>query len=380
MLKLMLNMAYNEVKFEYILEGSGWARIILEVAENKFEYQVSYTYCTLDQIFNMAVYVLDHPAKEGFNKHFFIIDEEWRKIEFHFLFEVGQNRNANFEIIEKMEDKENAEKIAYTGTIDYYQFIQQAIISATNILRKYGLTGYSINWGDEDFPLTSYLRTLDFFEDYHLLNNLSMFEYQTKCGYMKTDINDEIKLLCKYLEPDYPKKDIYYHIYKGNLYELEEYISNNPNEIDKLSDGKYKYTPLICAIKAGMESCALMLIRYGADVNLTDNKHTTLHFAVQAHSYSVCKKIIEMNKDLVNAPNNWGRTPIFENIPCIKTQTEDGNDFRIFDLLLQNNADLFHKALNKGTPMDLIKANKKHYNNNLVEYIKKNYPQIKLSN
>jgi hypothetical protein len=147
MLKLMVNMAYNEVKFEYTLKGSVWARIILEIAESKFEYQASYTYCTLDQIFGMAVDVLDHPAKEGFNNRFFIIDEEWRKIEFHFLFEVGQNRIAKFKIIEKIEDEVNTEKIVYTDTIDYYQFIQQVIISATNILRKFGLTGYSVNCG-----------------------------------------------------------------------------------------------------------------------------------------------------------------------------------------------------------------------------------------
>lgn len=373
-------MQHNEIKFDYILESCGWAQVFFEIAGNKFEYQASYTYCTLDQIFNMAVYVLDHPAKEGFNNHFFIIDEEWRKIVINFLFEIGQNRIANFKIIEKMEGKDNADKIVYTDTIDYFQFIQQAITSATNILRNFGLTGYSINWGEYDFPLTAYLRTLDFFEDYHNLDFITMYDYQYKCGHLRTNIHDEIKLLCKYLDPEYPKKDIYYYIYKDNLFELENYLSKNLNEIDKLDEGKYKKTPLICAIKAGMESCALMLIRYGANVNLAEKTHTTLHFAVQAHSYSICKKLIEMNKDLVNTPNDWGRTPIFENIPCIKTQTKDDNDYRIFDLLLQNNADLFYKSHNKTTPMDLIKTSEKHYKNNLIEYIKINYPQIKFSN
>jgi len=73
-----------------------------------------------------------------------------------------------------------------------------------------------------------------------------------------------------------------------------------------------------------------MLIRYGADINLSDNlKHTTLHFAVQAHSYHICSKIIEMNKASVNSPNKSGRTPIFENIPNIKKQTKDDNDYKI---------------------------------------------------
>jgi hypothetical protein len=370
-------MVYDEIKFEYLLEDGGWAKITFEIAGKNFEYQASYKYCTLDQIFDIAVDVLDHPVKEGINSYFFIIDEEWRKIEFHFLFDVGQFQIANLKIVEKIEEKDSNEKTVYTGTIDYFKFIQQAIISATNILRKFGLTGYLFQW-QYDFPLTAYLRTIDFFEDYHYLDYSTMYENQINCGYLKTDIHDEIKLLCKHLGPDYPKKDIYYYIYKGNLFELENYISDQPDEIDKLSDGKYKYTPLICAIKAGMESCAFMLIRYGANVNLTDNKHTTLHFAVQGHLYSICKKLIEINKDLVNTPNDWGRTPIFENIPYIKDQTEDGNDYRIFDLLLQNGADLNYKALNKVTPIDLINANEKHYNNNLLDYIKMNYPDIKI--
>jgi hypothetical protein len=371
-------MANDEIKFEYSLKGSGWAKVTFELSGKIFEYKASYTYSTLNQIFYIAVDVLDHHVKEGFNSKFFIIDEEWREIEVHFTFEVGQNRIAELMIIEKTEGKDSIEKTVYKGTIDYFQFVRQAITSATNILKKYGLTGYSIHYEGDDFPLTLYLRTLDFFEDYHNLDYLTMYEGYTnsKFGHMRTNIYDEIKLLSRNLEPEYPKKDIYYYIYKGNLLELENHISENKSEIDKLRDDKFKYTPLICAIKAGMESCALMLIRYGANVNLTDNwQHTTLHFAVQAHSYSIAKKLIEMNKDLVNTPNDWGRTAIFENISCIKNQTKDGNDFRIFDLLLQNNADLFFKALNKVTPMDLIEANEKHYKNNLIEYIKSNYPQ-----
>jgi hypothetical protein len=372
-------MINDEIKFKYSLEGSGWAKITFEISGEKFEYQASYSSCTLDQIFDMAVDVFYHPVKEDFNSKFFIIDEEWRKIEVHFVFEVGQNRIAEIKIIEKPECKNSIEKAIYKGTIDYFLFIRQAITSATIILKKFGLTGYSIHC-EYDFPLTSYLRTLDFFEDYHNLNYLTMYEHQSKFGYMRTNIYDEIKLLFRNLEPEYPKKDIYYYIYKGNLLELENYLSENKSEIDKLTDGKYKYTPLICAIKAGMESCAFLLIRYGANINLADNKHTTLHFAVQAHSYSIAKKLVEMNKDLVNAPNDWGRTPIFENIPCIKNQTKDGNDYRIFDMLLQNNSDLFYRALNNVTPMDLIEANEKHYKNNLIEHIKMNYPQIKIKN
>jgi ankyrin repeat protein len=199
---------------------------------------------------------------------------------------------------------------------------------------------------------------------------------------MGTNIYDEIKLLSRNLEPEYPKKDIYYYIYKGNLLELGNYLLEDKSDIDKFTDEKndnYKETPLISAIKAGMESCALMLIRYGANVDLAIRKHTTLHHAVHAHSYSVCRKLIEMNKDLVNTPNvSWGRTPLFDIIPYLKNQPEDSNDFRIFDLLLQNNADLFHKALNKVTPMDLIETSEKHYKNNLKEYIRVNYPRIKL--
>jgi hypothetical protein len=371
----------NEIKFEYSLEGSGWANVTFEISGKKFEYHASYTCYTLDQILGLTDRFLYSSVKEDFNNGFFVIDEEWREIWVHFTFEVGQNRIAELKIIEKAEGKDNIDKTVYEGTIDFFQFIRQAIASATNILKNYGLVGYSIHWGDNEFPLTSYLKTLDYFEDYHNLDYLTVLDGYSdpKFGYMRSNIYDEIKLLSRNLDPEYPKKDIYYYIYKGNLLELENFILENKSEIDKLQDDKYKYTPLICAIKAGLECCALMLIRYGANVNLSDNlKHTTLHFAVQAHSYSVAKKLIEMNKDLVNTPNEWGRTPIFENISCIKNQTKDGNDFRIFDLLLQNNVDLLHIALNKSTPLEMIKANEKHYNNGLMEYIKTYYPHVKL--
>jgi len=373
----MEKMEIEEILFEYSLKGSGWSLATFVIAGNKFEYQASYTYCILDQIFSMAVDVLERPVKDSFNNYSFTIDEEWRKIDFLFNFEVGQNHYANIKIVEKNND--DVEKVVCTSYIDYYQFIQNAIISSKNILKEFGFIGYSFHW-QNDFPLTTFLRTLDLIEDYHNLNFNAMLENKADVGILKTNIYDELNLLCKYLEPEYPIKDIYYYIYKGNLYELENYINEHATEIDTLSNSHYKYTPLICAIKSGMESCSLILIRYGANVNLTDNKqHTTLHFAVQAHSYSLCKKLIEMNKDLVNTPNDYGRTPIFENIPFIKNQDKDSNDYRIFDLLLKNNANILHIAENKVSPLDLIEANQKHYNNNLLDYIKNNYPQIKIS-
>jgi hypothetical protein len=67
-------MAYDEIKFEYSLEDGGWAKITFEIAGNKFEYLASYTYCTLDQIFGIAVDVLDRPVKEGFNSFFISAD------------------------------------------------------------------------------------------------------------------------------------------------------------------------------------------------------------------------------------------------------------------------------------------------------------------
>ena len=372
-------MILDEVKFGYSLMGSGWAKVIFEIADIKLEYDASYTNDTLGQIFDLAVEALDFPAKEGFNDRHFIIDEEWQTIEVHLLFEIGQNRMANMQIKEICPDKNGEEKIAYTGLIDYHQFVQQVIISATNILRKFGLTGYSIQW-QIDFPITSYLRTLDFFEDYHNLNYLTMYEYQITSGFMKTDVFYEMKLLGKYLG-GIPKKDIYYYLYKGNLLELEEYISNNTNEIDKLDGYRYNYTPLICAIKAGMESTAFILVRYGADIMLTDTyQHTVLHFAVQAHSYSVCQKLVELDKNLVNAPNKWGRSPIFYSVPDIKNQGKDSNDYRIFDLLLQNGSNLFQVSDAKATVLDMIEANDKHYNNGLLEYIKLNYPHLLVPN
>jgi ankyrin repeat protein len=136
----------------------------------------------------------------------------------------------------------------------------------------------------------------------------------------------------------------------------------------------------MCAIEAGMESLAFMLIRYGADINLRDDYlNSTLHLAVQAHSYAICKKLLEMNQDLINIGNKNCVTPIWYIIPEIKKQKPNDNDFRIFDLLLKNGANLLFNSP-RTTPLDLIKANEKHYKNNLLQYIKTNYPNIPLSN
>jgi len=369
-------MEYDEIKFEYSLESYGWAEAVFELNGQIFIYQPSYLCHPLRGIFEIAVEALPDPAKEGFNDYSFIIDDESRKIEINFIIHVGQNKIASMKIFEKSYNKDVEDIIFYTGVINFHEFVSQALKSATNILKEYGLTGYYYSWQDP-FPLTDYLRTLDYFEDYHNLDMMTIWENETKGNLLKTNIHDEINLLLKHIGKDQNIRDIFYYMYKGNLLQLQSYLESNPDEINKMTTSNNPCTPLICAIKGGMESCALMLIRYGSDINLTDKyEETPLHFAVRAHSFYICQKLIEMNKKLINLPNRFGRTPIFSNIPEIKNQTPDGNDYKIFDLFLQNDVDLYQVSDNKSTPFDMILANEKHYKNGLIEYIKKKYPKL----
>ena len=189
-------MNFDKVKFEYILENYGWGKAIFTINEQLFSYDSSHVRDPLGSIFYISAIALDKPAKEGFNKHVFDISDEHQENEIEFLIKIGQERFANMKITEDC--NRDSKKIVYDGVIDFYYFIKCAIESALSILREQGLVGYSLSW-DHSFPLPEFLRTLDFFEDYHNLDWSSTFGVIRNDTLCRTNIFDEIKLLSKHL-------------------------------------------------------------------------------------------------------------------------------------------------------------------------------------
>jgi len=192
--EFVFNCTYaTNIKIDYNLKGFGWAKVNFELNELKLSYRASYIGDNpLTEIFRIAVEILNGPSEKlsqinspnKFDNYQFYFDQEGGIVEIHFKVQSVQNRIAEIKIIEKDYDyEEDAQvKIVFCGTIDFHEFIKQALISATKVLKEYGFIKYLANdWGP--FPIENYLKILRFFEG----DNKPM------------DIYEEINLLMKTL-------------------------------------------------------------------------------------------------------------------------------------------------------------------------------------
>jgi ankyrin repeat protein len=174
----------------------------------------------------------------------------------------------------------------------------------------------------------------------------------------------------------YSLRNIFDCIKKYDYLLLREYCTYFPNEINAVLDDNVQTTPLIFAIKRKNIEASLCLIEKGADINLTDIYNmSALMYAVQTGSYELCKKLIGLDKRIVNIESkDWRRTAIWYAILQIGSQDPNLIDFRIFDLLIENGANIYKPISNTATPYKLITHQKNA--KEILTHINNNFPQI----
>jgi len=273
--------------------------------------------------------------------------------------------------------RDMSKKALFRGTIIFQEFIEAVVQSCTNVLKKSGLFGYHNAWcgdqfSDYHFPVYQYLRTLDSF-------NVKGHQYMDG---MEDGICYEIDLLNSAINGEFPKFTLSYCMEYKSIEYFEDFLSKNPSEINKRGQmdrpGQFNgLSPLLyAASNRRFEEHALLLIKYGADINAVDQYGcTTLDYAVQSRSIRLSKKLIEMNRDLVNRPDKWDNIPLRDVIPWLNKEAPDADYYRVIDLLLENGADLYHAADNKVTPLSLIAVNGKAHPE-LIDHIDSKFPDL----
>jgi hypothetical protein len=222
----------DSIKFDYSLEGYGWAYLNFELNELKLSYRASDIGSNpLEEILRIAVKILNGPVEEleqmkfnflvendifdvadtddpvilekvkninispdKFNHYKFSFNQEGSIVEVRFIVQAIQNRMVKMEIIEydditeRDDYKDVPREVAFSGVIDFYEFIKQTLSSATKILREYGFIRYINNGEWRAFPIEDYLKTLDFFE-----------EESNRLNNRDSNIYDEINLIMKHI-------------------------------------------------------------------------------------------------------------------------------------------------------------------------------------
>ena len=174
----------------------------------------------------------------------------------------------------------------------------------------------------------------------------------------------------------YPIRNIFDCIMKYDYLKLREYCTYFPNEINEALDDNIQTTPLIFAIRLKNIKAALCLIKMGADITQTNKDNmSALMYAVQIESYELCEKLISIDKEIVNIESKeWRRTALWYAVLQLGSQNPNVIDFRIFDLLIENGADIYKPISNTVTPYELITHQKNA--KEILTHLENNFSQI----
>jgi ankyrin repeat protein len=115
----------------------------------------------------------------------------------------------------------------------------------------------------------------------------------------------------------------------------------------------YSNTAVGCAALEGKLRMAQVLVKHGADVNLTDSdRYTALYLAMlftSKNAQKICRLLLDHGAD-VNAANAVGKTPL---MAAVRRK-----EFEIAKLLLERGADASLKNFRGDTALDLLRRAK----------------------
>jgi len=129
----------------------------------------------------------------------------------------------------------------------------------------------------------------------------------------------------------------------GDIFTIQNLLSQGANVEARESDDDYNYTPLILTCYAGYVNVAKYLISFGADVNACSRNGTTsLFMACQEGHCDIAELLISHDVD-VNATMNDKTSPLY--IAC------QNGFYDVVALLLKSNANMNTSVDNGSTPL-----------------------------
>jgi len=191
------------MKFHYFLDNNaGWAGLIFEEKNISLNYSISY--CMGDELTELLggliefiesktqVYSVQYISEQHIDKNGMLewnINEEGSNIKFQFS-KTEDINIINLKIIENYDNEE----CVFDNNILLKELLENIILSCTDILRKYGIIGYSLNFWNE-FPIVYYLILKDYLENKINYDIFTEINNNREQDMFRSNIDIELKYL-----------------------------------------------------------------------------------------------------------------------------------------------------------------------------------------
>ena len=139
-----------------------------------------------------------------------------------------------------------------------------------------------------------------------------LFSYFKSDKLVETELESESESELEVVDEYELVEPIYAYIEEGEDGELEKYIKNNKYALNLNYMDDERYSPLYYAIIYENVSAVDILLRHGADVELTDEEadyESPLFMAIEYADFEVIKMLLSYGAN-INATNQYGGTPL----------------------------------------------------------------------
>ncbi|MEH7072599.1 hypothetical protein [Neobacillus drentensis] len=180
------------MKFEYKLQGAGWANFNIEINSQSYSFSPGYLTDALGGILNAIKKI--HPLfdtegdyKEGGSYYFW--DAEPDRLDWNLKYIDNENLHINLTYFEDDDDENGV--IVLNQECPYDVFLKEVLREVELILVQYGIVGYKEMWYENEFPLSTFLELKYYLENkkrFPIVTNVVGYD-ETKSSDLKFEID-----------------------------------------------------------------------------------------------------------------------------------------------------------------------------------------------
>lgn len=182
------------MKFEYILNGIGWADVEMEIDGEVYYSCPSYLSEPLIDLSEGILRII--PGCVPDDKLKLVSTFKWFGEPSIDKWSIRLLDNSRLNIlIEHFESESSIEcRREFEGTCNIKDFLMELTKALEKLLDKHGFVGYKDTWYGNEFPFSSYLKLKSYLISGNTVQTLE--ESDVSCNYgIKSNLNDEINLL-----------------------------------------------------------------------------------------------------------------------------------------------------------------------------------------
>lgn len=176
------------MKFTYILNGIGWADVLLKINEKEL-------FLSPNDISEPLIKLVDGVLSLIYADKKVVIfewDEEPRIDKWTSTKREGNSINIKIELFPDSFSKLGV--VAFDEECLLIDFSKEILRAMEEILRTHGLVGYKETWCNSDFPISSYLRLKEYLKECDLIER--KYKYADNCIEMIcTDLTKELDII-----------------------------------------------------------------------------------------------------------------------------------------------------------------------------------------